>query len=522
MTGALTYLTVRSIRNSFVLRLRRLRQPRYLFVALALVFYFGSTILSRSQSGGLRVPIGYESLARLAAASVVFVILAASWILPATAALRFTLPEISLLFPAPISRRRLLQYKIARLFLAAFGGALFIAVFVGPTRPAAAAVFALKTWLVMSVLGLYEAGVSLYRINARASGGLSMRFRLPVVAAGLALMALAAWILAVFAFPGATRVWLRVFPLVALLLFALVVWILSSDAAFEEDAALNADKVRDAVLRLQRGQPRLSARRGTPYRLAPTGPVELAILWKNWLLFGRASRTWIIGVVAVLVVFIGTGLFAGGKGGPEWEIAPFFLLVVAGIIVLMGPMMVRTDLRRDLAHLVVIKTWPVRGAAIVRGEVLAPAIALSLGAIAAIVPGGLLVDGRLVSDLGTGANRAAFIGAATAAAAATIFAQLIIQNGIAVTFPAWVRLRTGGAGAGVEGMGQMLVVMYGGFFVLLLATLVPVAAAALVMLLGGGLFLPALVFAALLLVECLAATEIIGRVLERTDLQDVR
>ena len=151
---------------------------------------------------------------------------------------------------------------------------------------------------------------------------------------------------------------------------------------------------------------------------------------------------------------------------------------------------------------------------------LAPAIALSLGAIAAIVPGGVFVDGRVVSDLGAGTSRAAFIGAGTIAAVATILAQLIIQNGIAVTFPAWVRLRTGGAGAGVESMGQMLVVMYGGLFVLLLATLVPAAIAAVVMLLAGGILLPAVVFASLLLVECYAATEIIGRVLERTDLQD--
>jgi hypothetical protein len=67
----------------------------------------------------------------------------------------------------------------------------------------------------------------------------------------------------------------------------------------------------------------------------------------------------------------------------------------------------------------------------------------------------------------------------------------------------------------------MLVVMYGGFFVLLLATLVPAAVAAVVMLLVGGILLPAVAFASLLLVECFAATEIIGRILERTDLQDV-
>jgi hypothetical protein len=41
------------------------------------------------------------------------------------------------------------------------------------------------------------------------------------------------------------------------------------------------------------------------------------------------------------------------------------------------------------------------------------------------------------------------------------------------------------------------------------------------MLLVGGILLPAVVFASLLLVECFAATEIIGRILERTDLQDI-
>ena len=49
----------------------------------------------------------------------------------------------------------------------------------------------------------------------------------------------------------------------------------------------------------------------------------------------------------------------------------------AAFAILFGPQMVTGDLRRDLAHMAVIKTWPVRGAALVRGEVAAPAAVLS-------------------------------------------------------------------------------------------------------------------------------------------------
>ena len=66
------------------------------------------------------------------------------------------------------------------------------------------------------------------------------------------------------------------------------------DAAFEEGASLNAEKVRATAVQFRKGRARLSAKRTTPFRLAATGPVETAILWKNWLLFGRTSRAWIV------------------------------------------------------------------------------------------------------------------------------------------------------------------------------------------------------------------------------------
>ena len=507
-----------------MLRLRRLRQPRYLLVGFGLVIYVGSMVFNRSQMR-LRIPDNYESAARIATGLLFFSAMAVSWVFGVAASLQFTLAEVNFLFTAPLARQTLLQYKIARLLVTAGGVALFFTLMLGPVQPLAAALFAFKTAVIMWVFGLFEAGTSLYRMNAKTSDGVRAQTRLSIVGATFALMVLAAWTLAVFAFADGAQI-LRVLPVVLLLLTACVVWILGSDAAFEEEAAINAEKVQAALRRLQNGQRPATtgarsrrATRGTLFRLAPTGPTETAILWKNWLLFGRVSPR-AIGVAIFVVVGIVVGASFAAGGLPAWNFAPFLFLVLAGAIAVMGPAMMRSDLRRDLVHLALLKTWPVTGAAIVRGEILAPAIALSIGTAVALFPAAMFVPAKLLGiDTGIAA-RSTFVLAALCCAVAVIVAQLVIQNAIAVTFPAWVRPKVG-AGAAVEGMGQGMVVLYGGILVLMLGALAPAAAAGVVMFLAGGILLPALVFSSLLLLESYAATEIVGRILDRTDLQDV-
>jgi hypothetical protein len=63
--------------------------------------------------------------------------------------------------------------------------------------------------------------------------------------------------------------------------------------------------------------------------------------------------------------------------------------------------------------------------------------------------------------------------------------------------------------------------MYGALLVLAFVLVIPAAAAAGAYFMAGGLLIPSAIFAALLICESLAATEIIGRILDRTDLQDV-
>ena len=505
-------------------RLRRLRQPRYLVVGLGLVIYVTSMLFSRSRTR-LHIPDNYESLARIATAVVFFVAMALSWLFGAAAALQFTLAEVTFLFTAPIARQTLLKYKIARLLVTAGGFALFFTLIIGPVQPLAAVLFAVKTAVILWVFGLFEAGTSLYRMNAKTSDGVRAQTRLSIAGATFALMVLAAWTLAVFAFADGAQI-LRVLPVVLLLLAACVVWILGSDAAFEEEAAINAEKIHEALRRARQNQRpvtsgarRRPAARGTTFRLAPAGSPETAILWKNWLLFGRSSRR-LIAVMLVTVLGIVAGISFAASGLPSWDIVPVLFLVSAGAISVMGPAMTRSDLRRDLAHLALLKTWPVTGAAIVRGEVLALAIALSIGAGVALLPAAMFVPARLLGIDSAITARVEFMLATWCCAVGLIIAQLVIQNAIAITFPAWVRPKIG-AGAAVEGMGQGMVTMYGGILLLALAALVPAAIAGGVMFLAGRLLLPALVFSALLILESYAATEVVGRILDRTDLQDV-
>ena len=522
MTGALTYLAVRSIRNGFVLRLRRLRQPRYLFIALAVIAYFGMMIFNRTNAGGWKIPERYESTAMIAVAVVAFVVMALGWLLPGSGTLTFSLAEVNFLFPAPIGRRQLLGYRIVRLLIATCGGALFFTLIGGPTRPLAAVLFAAKTALIMSVIAVHEAGISLYRTNQKNMGGLSARRNIPVLVTVVLLMALSALALARFAFADGVVESSLLTTVVIGLLAANVVWVLRSDAAFEEEAAISAEKVGAAIAALQKGvkPARPTATRTAPFRLSPSGPPELAILWKNWLLFGRTPRMLNVTVGLSLLLVVGGYLAADVNGAGE-KAVPFLFLVIALFAVVLGPAMAKWDLRQDLANLVVLKTWPVSGAAIIRGELLAPAVVLCSGATVSILLAGVLAPATLFTGATAVSGRLSLTVAAILVANTVIITQLVVQNGIAVSFPAWLRITPGTGMGGVEATGQMMVVMYGGLIAVAVAVLVPSAVAAALMFTLGGILLPALAFALVLLVECYAASEILGGILDRTDLQDV-
>src|SRR6185436_19352317 len=183
--------TLRSFRNRIVSRLKRLRNVRYLLSFLVGMAYFWFTGFRHLFDG--RSPLqrmgGFPSSAffvDLAAVVVLFMMILA-WALPKQlAGLAFSEAEIQFLFPAPITRRQLLLYKILRaqpqVFISAmvmtflmFRGAKFIGV-----------------WACFIALSIYFTFVALGRARLKLLG-VGFLVRLPVIAAAAAGVSYLLW-----------------------------------------------------------------------------------------------------------------------------------------------------------------------------------------------------------------------------------------------------------------------------------------------------------------------------------------
>ena len=267
--------------------------------------------------------------------------------------------------------------------------------------------------------------------------------------------------------------------------------------------------------------------KATPFPLKPEGPAETAILWKNLILLGRYVSAKTMLRVLPLVIMVGVFAANADRAGGVSSVVAGLCLPFAAMLLLLGPQMMRNDLRQDLAALPMLKTWPVTGAAIVRGEVLAPTLVVT-AMIWLLVLLGAMLGGELFSKAGAEAwlSRASIAVAAAIVAPAIVLSQTVVLNGIAVLFPAWSTLGASRA-RGIDAMGQRLVMLAGILLPLTLSLLPGAIVAGVVVFIVRWLtgtiivILPALIVAAIVLAECWIATELLGRVLDRTDVSAI-
>ncbi len=572
MTSAFLFLTWCTIRNRTRVRLRRLREPRYLIGLIVGVLYFyfifyrqpGSNRRNSAPPGLIALFERFRGTVELAGSLVLFLLALLAWVLPRGATpLAFTSSEVQFLFTAPVTRAELIRYKVIRSQLAVFLGSALMTFFFRPANPAAGWRFFMGSALLMAVVNMYSMGVALRRQQVASAGPGSLLWqRLPlavlVVAAGVlvgtglwhwsSLSSLGAPLALIGEAqrltergPAAVVLWpfralLRVplaatgrefalaLPAVALLLVLAYRWVLRSDVAFEEASAAAAEK---ATARSVAGRPApaLTVRpRPAPFALRPSGPVEIALLWKNLILMSRYASLMTLVRVIPAVIVIGVVLATATENSGLALGVTMVALWIGGFAILFGPQMTTGDLRRDLAHMALLKTWPVRGASLVRGELAAPAAVLSAFACLAILVAwtfSLQLPASVIDW-----NWGELTGAAVAAlllAPLVIVVQLLFHNALAVMFPAWVVV-TGPRAAGIEVMGQRMVMM-GALFLVLALALAPAAIAGglvgyLIRPFVGALFVPlgGAIAAAVLVVECAFATEAIGAVMDRTDM----
>jgi hypothetical protein len=197
-----------------------------------------------------------------------------------------------------------------------------------------------------------------------------------------------------------------------------------------------------------------------------------------------------------------------------------FSFAGSAFAIVLAPQVLRIDMRQDLRHLDLLKTWPVKASAIVRGELIWPGVIITAAAwtmlaIATFLSATMLTNVSAGWRIGGGLALAIL-------APAMVFSQLTIHNAVALIFPAWVPLGNQRP-RGLDAMGQRLI-MLGGTWLLLTISLLPGAIAggivwlALRLLIGAAALVPAAVVCSVIVgLEVLLATEAMGPAYERLD-----
>jgi hypothetical protein len=428
-------------------------------------------------------------------------------------ALAFNEAELSMLFPAPLSRRQLILYKLYRaqtgilinaliwVFLLKRGGSVIPA----PLR-------ALSFWVLFSTLNLHRLGAALVRSSWTAHGKAGIRrsegsLAFFVAVVGLLVAALvmnrdvltqasdAEGFLRALAYAlGSTPAVVALYPVrlalapafaqtigewartiwpALLLLLAHFVWILRTDASFE-DAAIEASAARAKrveAARARRSVAQVAAPRAATgsFQLASKGNPAGAIFWKNMLCLRRTGQWRLFIGPAAIAISLGAALSGGISDIAAVVSATATILAVT--LFVFGGRLIRNDLRHDMLNLAMIKTLPMSTAEIVLAEVASsslPMAAVQLGLIVIAFVASLFAGESLVGLQ----MRVGIVIAAPFAIIALNGALMTIQNGIAVLFPAWLRLGAT-VSSGVEALGQNVLSTAANLLSLAIALIVP-------------------------------------------------
>jgi ABC-2 type transport system permease protein len=527
IAGALLYVRLTTVRGWLTSRLRRLKQPKYLVgavVGISYIYFFFIRNLSRNRipraEAAPDVPAEALAIVPEIAAAALLLLIAFNWIVPrGRAGLTFSEAEISFLFPAPIPRRTLIHYRLLCTLGALGLTALIMTLVSGAWTLSGAPAWlrAVGWWVVLGTISLHFTATA-FVVTRLLDRGVSSLAR---GVAGLSVLALAialplVWTLSVLPAPTQRDLasvaavgryleaalqsgplpWLLAVPKLViaplfaadarafvlalwpalLVLAAHYAWVQFSAVSFEEASIARAEKRATRLAAFRSGNLRVTKakKRGDPFRLRDGGRPELAFLWKNLLAMGSVFRPRsalvAASIVAAACLWLASADLRGGQA---------FVAIGAGmvllIVLLVGPQFARHDLRSDLKNADILKTYPLDGSQIVFGEMLAPIAVLSVIAWLA-----LLAVALSAAALDTPVF-VRVMGPLAIAVAAPFFCglQLVIQNAIALTFPAWVQSVSNPGEHGLDVFGQRIVFFAGQILVLALG-LLPALVGALV------------------------------------------
>ena len=565
MTRVFAYLVWRSGYNRIKRQIQHLKSPRYLAALLLGTAYLWYMIVGQRggpAAGELPDPRVLELVGAVALLGAV----AWGWIFGVERrVLAFTPAEVTFLFAGPVSRRGLIQFKLLHSQLLILFNALLWTLILSRERFGVSPwIRAISIWVLLTTLSFHRLGASFVRTSLSEHGRLAVRHRIVSLAVLATVLVALAWsvldalpgvaaagaggprsflaaaaeaaqrpVPAALTYPfrvmirplavhGMTQWLAAIWP--ALLLMVLhYVWVVRSDTAFEE-AAVEASLRRAKVLSERRagavGGARLPRATVPLFRLAPEGWPAGAILWKNLVAVTRTRRVRNAGVTLAVIGTV-VGALSFQPEGTLSEIAGWLTLSWAALTIVTGSQYVRNDLRGDLLKLDLLRSYPLRGWSVVIAE--AGASTLMLTAVQLSLLGltylAFLGNETMAPDL---EERTLLLLAAVVFLPGINLLGMLIQNGAALLYPAWVRLGSGRPG-GVEALGQNLLMTIAFVALLAVALTVPAAISA-----GGFLLLqPALGWWSALPATALALgtmafeaglmVDWLGRIFERTD-----
>lgn len=531
MISALFYLGYHSFKNRLVRRFQRLKQPKYLIGgivgALYFYFYFFRSLFGVPNGGnaamGLRFSPENQALYEALGAVILLVVVLVAWLLPRErAALAFSEAEVAFLFPAPISRRGLIHFKLLR-SQAGILFATFVLMLVTNRFGGKLWIRAAGWWLILSTLNLHLLGSSFARTMLLDRGISNWQRRIAIL--GLVVLLVVAvvvwakstlppfpfsqlqnlpelknyvlrlidsgpipWIL--YPFRIVVRPYLATNGLAFLAALPATValfglhywWVIRSDINFEEASVEASRKLAERIADMRAGKLQRTSRksrgRRPPFSLRPTGTPAVALLWKNLISAGRAFtlRAW------VALAAIGMSVCFGLSRSSAGENLGSALGMAAGMLVLwtflLGPQMFRQDFRQDLALADVLKSYPLRGWELALGELLAPALMLTGVQWLLLILAATLCSQTPFPNVGRSAVLAICAGAALVVPTLNLLI-LQIPNAAVLLFPAW--FQAGKAAAqGIEATGQRIIFMLGQVLFFLIAIIPALVAFALV------------------------------------------
>ena len=510
MIGVLVRLQWMQLSGRVVRSIRLLRQPKYLVGFIAGAGWMGLWVVRPLLKSKLTFgsapgsPFGVEFIPAIHQLAALFVTVALPlpWLLPwGRLGLPFRESELTMLLQAPLSRRAVIQYGLLKSELGVLLSGLILPLFVGLGGPGARLLMGCGTWILFEFWHLNGKWRALFNLRQTEISAASARTRRLVLTIGLVgfyavvLLALkpfvtqvgaaiggrdyrqvaasltavtwppllnvvltpAWWLTAPMFAAGGTAFIVAAFPMLIAILVQREI-VLRSKARFEESALEHATKEEARKSPTQRFAKISSrARSKRPFELDRRGPPEVALVWKNAMRVSRARWT--------RVACVGSALLLGIAVLPAiarlHDVVYGVLAVLGAVTMIMLPVFAgmtwNNDLRTELAHIELVRTWPVSAQRFVLAEVLSPAILSFAGAAfgAGVVLISLLGSRPLETPTGQRSELVVLVASLVPMAAAVSFFSSALQNLATLFVPAWMA-HSADRSHGVAAFGQRM------------------------------------------------------------------